>query len=56
MGPTEIFLSFVPVVIAFSLALYLLNKMGAFDQRRHRRHVEALLERIAIAVEKQDKL
>jgi hypothetical protein len=38
--------------LALAIVFLLIRKTGAFEQREHRRRVEALLERIAAAVEK----
>jgi predicted membrane protein len=53
---TELLLSALPLVLALVAAILLVWKTGAFSQREHRKRVEALLERIAIAVESHRKL
>jgi hypothetical protein len=43
------------MLVAISGAIWVLRKAGAFEQRAHRLRVENLLERIAIAVEKNNR-
>ena len=48
---TELFISIVPTLVIAISGIWLVNKSGVFEQRAHRKRVEALLERIAQAVE-----
>jgi uncharacterized membrane protein YdjX (TVP38/TMEM64 family) len=52
MSFAEMLLSLLPMFLALAIVFLILRKMGAFELREHRRRVEALLERIAVAVEK----
>lgn len=52
MSFAEMLLSLLPMFLALAIVFLLIRKTGAFEQREHRRRVEALLERIAAAVEK----
>jgi len=51
----EVLLSFVPLFLALAVAVLVIRRTGAFEQRSHRRRVEELLERIANAVEQRNK-
>jgi len=55
MTLSELLLSFVPLVIALAVAVVVIGRTGAFEQRAHRRKIEELLERIATAVERRSK-
>ena len=55
MTLTEYLLSYLPLVLMLVLAGVVMQKLGAFQQREHRARVEALLERIAQAVEASAK-
>ena len=48
----EYFLAWLPLLVVLGVTILLIRKTGAFQQRAHRKRVEELLERIAIAVEK----
>lgn len=56
MTTNELFLSALPVLIALAAGVAIVWKSGAFSQREHRKRVEALLERIAVAVESRPRL
>ena len=51
MSLTDLLLSSLPLFVPLALAVLLIRKTGAFEQRAHRQRVEQLLERIAVAVE-----
>jgi low affinity Fe/Cu permease len=51
MNTTDLVLYFLPIAITVVLMVFVVRKTGAFDQRQHRKKVEELLERIALAVE-----
>jgi len=55
MTLTEYAISYLPMLLMLGLAAIVLQKLGAFQQREHRARVEALLERIAQAVEASAK-
>jgi hypothetical protein len=55
MQTSEILLSLSPNLILIALAVVILKKSGVFQQQAHRARVEKLLERIAVAVEKNQK-
>jgi hypothetical protein len=55
MTLTEYAISYLPLLLILVLAAVVLQKLGAFQQREHRVRVEALLERIAQAVEASAK-
>lgn len=55
MTLTEYAISYLPLLLMLVLAIVVLQKLGAFQQREHRARVEALLERIAQAVEASAK-
>lgn len=48
----EFIASYMPLFISIVIMLLIIRKIGGFQQREHRLKVEQLLERIAIAVEK----
>jgi len=48
----ELLISAIPLLVALAIAVLIIRKTGAFEQRGHRQRVEELLERIARAVEK----
>ena len=52
MSLLDLTLSFLPLAAALAVGALLVRKTGAFEQRAHRQRVEQLLERIAVAVEK----
>ena len=52
MTLTELLISAIPLLVALAIAVLIIRNTGAFEQRGHRKRVEALLERIAKAVEK----
>ena len=54
MTLTELLISSLPLIVALAVAVWLIRKTGAFEQRAHRKRVEQLLERIAQAVEKKN--
>jgi hypothetical protein len=56
MTLTELVLSMLPTAVALALAGVLVWRTGAFSQREHRKRVEQLLERIAVAVESRGKV
>jgi hypothetical protein len=56
MSIAEVLLSLLPLVTALALGLLVIWKAGVFQQRAHRQRVEALLERIATAVESKSKV
>jgi hypothetical protein len=49
------FLSSLPLLLAVVAMVIVVRKAGVFEQRAHRQRVEALLERIAVAVEKSGR-
>ena len=51
----EFIVSYIPLIITIAIMLLIIRKAGGFQQREHRLKVEQLLERIAIAVEKNEK-
>ena len=51
MNLAEVVVVNLPLIIALAAMVFLVRKTGALDQRAHRQRIEALLERIAIAVE-----
>ena len=51
----EVLLSSLPTLAALILGIVLVKKSGVFEQRAHRKRVEDLLERIAVAVESSSK-
>lgn len=51
MNLGELLLLNLPLILAVAFTAVLIRKTGAFEQRAHRQRVEALLERIALAVE-----
>lgn len=53
MTLNEILLSLMPMLILGVGLVVMVRKSGIFEQRAHRQRVEALLERIAQAVEKE---
>ena len=53
MTLTELLITSIPLIIALGIAILVIRKTGAFEQRAHRQRVEQLLERIAQAVEKK---
>jgi Tfp pilus assembly protein PilE len=53
MTLVELLVTFIPLLIALAVAVLVIRKTGAFEQRAHRQRVEQLLERIAQAVEKK---
>jgi hypothetical protein len=55
MTLTELAISYLPMLFMLALAVVVLQKLGAFQQREHRKRVEELLERIAQAVEASAK-
>ncbi len=55
MTLTEYAISYLPLLVMLGLAALVLHRLGAFQQREHRQRVEALLERIAQAVEASTK-
>jgi hypothetical protein len=55
MTLTEYAISYLPLLLMLGLAAVVLQRLGAFQQREHRARVEALLERIAQAVEASAK-
>jgi hypothetical protein len=52
MSLTEYLLSWLPMAVAFVVMIAVIYKAGGFKQQAHRARVEQLLDRIAIAVEK----
>lgn len=52
MTLTELLISSIPLLVALVVAVLVIRKAGAFEQRAHRKRVEELLERIAKAVER----
>ena len=54
MSMSDLLLYLFPTAITLVLAVILIRKTGAFEQRKHREKVEALLERIARAVENKN--
>lgn len=52
MTTNEVFLSLMPTLILGVGCVLMVRKSGLFEQRAHRQRIEALLERIAQAVEK----
>jgi hypothetical protein len=52
---TELLLSYLPLLAVFIFALVVVWKGGLLQVGSHRRRVEELLERIAIAVEAKSK-
>lgn len=52
MSLLDLALSILPLAAALAAGALLVRKAGAFEQRAHRQRVEQLLERIAVAVEK----
>ena len=56
MNTTELLLSALPILLTLVAGVAIVWKSGAFSQREHRKRVEALLERIAVAVESRSKL
>ena len=52
MTLTELLISSIPLLVVLVVAVLMIRKTGAFEQRAHRQRVEALLERIAKAVER----
>ena len=55
MTMTELLLSLLPLLLMLAIAVWAIRKTGAFEQKAHRQRVEQLLERIAIAVEKNNR-
>ncbi len=55
MTTIEVLLSSLPMLVVLAIAVVLVKKSGAFEQRAHRKRVEELLERIALAVESRPK-
>jgi hypothetical protein len=53
MNLGELVLLNLPLLLVLAFAVVLVRKTGAFEQRAHRQRVEALLERIAVAVERR---
>jgi hypothetical protein len=55
MSLSELLLAVAPLVVVLAFAVLVVRKTGAFEQRAHRERVEALLERIAVAVERSSQ-
>lgn len=53
MTLSELLTSIVPLLVLLGVAVPVIRRTGAFEQRAHRQRVEALLERIANAVEQK---
>jgi Tfp pilus assembly protein PilE len=51
---SELLISIVPLLVLLGVAVLVIRRTGAFEQRAHRQRVEALLERIANAVERKE--
>lgn len=54
MSLSELILSLLPILITLVLTVIVIRKTGLFEQRKHREKVEALLERIALALENKN--
>jgi sensor domain CHASE-containing protein len=55
MSITEMIISLLPILLAIVVMVVVSRKAGVFQQREHRIRVEQLLERIANAVEKNER-
>ena len=55
MTTTDFLFSLLPLFLLATVMVIVIKKSGLFQQRAHRERVEALLERIAIAIEKDRK-
>jgi hypothetical protein len=55
MSLAEIFLSYLPLMAAVVFMIVVVRKSGLLQLRSHRQRVEQLLERIAAAVEANNK-
>ena len=55
MTITEMIISLLPMLLAIVVMIVVVRKAGVFQQREHRIRVEQLLERIANAVEKNER-
>jgi hypothetical protein len=53
MTVTEWFISLAPMLLALGAMIFVVRRSGIMQVRAHRRRVEELLERIAIAVERR---
>ena len=53
MTITELFITWLPLLVVILVMVVLTKKGGLLEVREHRKRLEALLERIAVAVEKR---
>ena len=55
MTTTEWFFSLVPMLAVFGALVFIVRRSGVLELKAHRRRLEELLERIAVAVERRSE-